>query len=208
MVKRIRCIATGAIHGVTSYGVDGITQGKVYDLLAQNDKYYTFTDDKGVKRTTFKERFVIVPESRITGYITKHSLPEIPARTIGKLVDGWVEFGESDDTTYSQEFCSSNVHWFQPITEQENVILYLGSKSIKIIISKEGVICNDKKIDVNVLRTIVANSKSSSFEVGGYPIVYVTLEHRGFRIGCVTEDNRFSINDMEEVIKAYNEVNS
>mgnify|MGYP003489915145 CR=1 FL=1 len=86
-----------------------------------------------------------------------------------------------------------------------STILILGSNNVKMGISKEGITCRGSNIDVNGLKNYLANFEP--VDIGAWNIYLSNKESRVFRIGCTSESNLFSYNELKQALDEYDKLN-
>lgn len=86
-----------------------------------------------------------------------------------------------------------------------STILILGSNNVKVGISKEGITCRGSNIDVNGLKNYLANFEP--VDIGAWNIYLSNKESRVFRIGCTSESNLFSYNELKQALDEYDKLN-
>ncbi len=83
--------------------------------------------------------------------------------------------------------------------------LTLGSRSIAVKISKGGIEANDRKFPIERLQSMIVVMKNLK-PIAEYPVT-IPEDVRCIRIGCESQNNLFSINEIQQVIDAYEKLN-
>jgi hypothetical protein len=90
--------------------------------------------------------------------------------------------------------------WVDIIVKE--ITLTLGSKDVLVTINKSGIYAKGESIDPNKLKefyyVITIDTK-----LGGWDVSVVDRDTRAIRIGCVYENNLFSLNEIDKVIQEF-----
>jgi len=138
-------------------------------------------------------------------------------------------FGDNSDTVCGTLFVKTSeyAHWYTTKSEshkakpnyilpkeiveswvpvfEEKEIVRIGSNAIDVEVTNVFTFRNKETASIeSVLRTYT--SFSSIGTIGSYGVI-IRPDQRVLLIGCVGEDNRVSLNELETLIKTYNKVN-
>lgn len=137
-------------------------------------------------------------EQKIIGYKLKKDIPMAAAGDFSENILGQYIFGRFN---YSSEFVESSTEWFEPIYKEQSKTLVLGSNSIKVEIFTDHIKADNKNVGILELKHLVSEfGKSIRTSVWK---VFIDKDNRCIIIGCST----FSLNEIQQVIDTYNELN-
>lgn len=167
--------------------------------------------------TFFKQKYGVMENKEIVGYRLLKDTPTLKAGIefkFDKNKEEWCYTRDADEFTYwytQREIDSAN-GWFEPIYRDVEVVkkLGLGSMDTFIMITSKKRITTTRsstpiKIEklLELLDHIDAMNKIEISDWGAY----IAKDVRCIRIGCQTENNLFSYNEIQRVINIYNELN-
>lgn len=89
--------------------------------------------------------------------------------------------------------------------ENKSITLTIGSNSKTVVVKKDEIVCDDRSYKIGDLKSLVASF--SYGEISHYAI-HIKENIRFIRIGCESQDNMFSIEELRSVIKAYEKLNN
>ncbi len=123
--------------------------------------------------------------------------------TVVKMLDG------------TNSGCNMRVYWehIRRATKEEVAAiqvktLTVGSNGITVTIKKGEIKARGNHIPVGVLEKIITEVKEiESYTIGTWS-VGLSKDMRFIKVGCSSENNLFSINELQDVINAYNKINS
>jgi len=198
---RVKCI--------TRYVMEGITANKEYDAVSDQN-LYQITNDEGRHQGYFKWRFEVVNENqKIVGYKLKKDLPTIKEGAFFEQTgyDHFTNDGSLDDTyRYTQPQIDGAPDWFEPVYEAVDIVLELGNHKKKVTIGKEKILVDSVYISINDIFHL--HEKFTGLEQVRLFNAVVNGPTRFLRIGCETENNLFSLDEITQVINAYHKLNS
>lgn len=152
---------------------------------------------------------------RIIGYRAIKDFPEVKAGD--KFY--WAAIGHcyiserNVAKAVNKEAVETESEWFEPVYEEvkRSTTISIGHVKTSVTIHKNGDVQFLSKSYNGVVKIHDIKRIINSFEpvlfLGVHPVSLVE-EHRPIRIGCESEDYRFSLNELHEIIEKYNELNT
>lgn len=158
---------------------------------------YVVADGKNKPLEEYKSKQM----EQIVGYRLKKDLPEVLSGTWSELnINLSCTFGGK--TYWAEQLL--NTEWFEPVYEEQSKTLILGSNNIIVEIRKNKIYTKDRIISISDLKDIMSHYKATG-RIADWSIL-IDNNIRCIRIGCESENNRFSINEIQQVIDTYNQI--
>lgn len=155
---------------------------------------------------------------KVVAYTLKKGLPGVLAYarfTWDGGKGGWYyKIDSNHEYVFSQEEVQRDLEWFEAVYEEEikSEQLIVGNRKDEIIISSKGGITLVSSLEasfpikINEITKIIEYFRRPNLSLAGWAVT-LPKNYNSIRIGCVDEDHRFSIEELEKVVEVYNRLN-
>lgn len=110
---------------------------------------------------------------------------------------------------WNEAIIKESPEWFEPLYEEDQVVIFtLGSNGVEIYVdSNKKILVRGNTIQIADLKKISYWFKNpDGWSLAEWKISYEP-NHRFIRVGCQSENNLFSLNDIDQVINTYEKLN-
>lgn len=135
----------------------------------------------------------IVPENLFGGLVRKGTIYPL----VAKGFNGAKPSDESSDTLWLPR---EIIEKWEPSYEKQEKSVIIGSRNVKVFVEGERVYTKDERIDTTIeeLEELLDSLDEMELEISGFN-VSIKADERCIRIGCVEENNLFSLNELNSV---------